>query len=199
MTAIPKTRHSLILRLPTQSDVKAWREFVEIYEPLLLRFALRHGLQDADAREVAQNVFISVAKSVEKWQPDRGRGRFRDWLFKIAKNHLINYLVGTKRKRGAGTTDQIQLLNMIPGRTHEAEQLLTDYRREMFRLAAALAKQSFQPVTWEAFWRTAVMGLSVDEVLGDLGISRTAVYIARSRVTARLKEIIQQWEQDDVL
>ena len=50
MTTNPETRESLILRLPSAADAQAWREFVDLYEPLIIRFAKRRGLQDADAR-----------------------------------------------------------------------------------------------------------------------------------------------------
>lgn len=64
MPANPDTRESLILRLPSANDADAWQEFIDLYKPLVIRFARRRGLQDADAREIAQNVFISVAKAV---------------------------------------------------------------------------------------------------------------------------------------
>ena len=49
----------------------------------------------------------------------------------------------------------------------------------------------FQNRTWQAFWRTAVEGRSPREVAEALGLSVGAVYIAKSRVLARLKEQVQ--------
>lgn len=199
MPANPETRDSLILRLPTQSDAEAWREFIEIYEPLLFRFARRRGLQDADAREIAQNVFLSVAKAVEKWQPDKQKGKFRAWLFCIARNHLINYVAKYSRQRGTGNTSQLQMLRAVPEESAEIDEITNDYRKEMFRLAATQAREAFQEATWNAFWKVAVLGHNVKQVAEELEISTTAVYIARSRVTARIREIVQEWESHDVL
>ena len=56
MQQIPDTRSSLILRLADNVDGEAWDEFVEIYEPFIYRYARRRGLQDADARELVQDV-----------------------------------------------------------------------------------------------------------------------------------------------
>jgi RNA polymerase sigma factor (sigma-70 family) len=197
MTANPDTRESLILRLPSASDAQAWREFIEIYEPLLFRFARRRGLQDADAREIAQGVFLAVAKSVERWQPDKQRGRFRAWLFKIARNHLINYVAKQTRHQAVGGTDEISLLNGIVSPAQDSIE--ADYRREMFRLAAAQVRDSFQGNTWSAFWMTSVLEKSVEDVAAELGLTPGAVYIARSRVIAKLKRTIQSWENENAI
>jgi len=197
MPANPETRESLILRLPSASDADAWQEFIALYEPLIIRFARRRGLQDADAREIAQNVFISVAKAVDRWQPDRERGKFRAWLFRIARNQLINWVAKHSRGRGSGWTHEQNGAEPIDSSQQEALEL--DYRREIFRLAAAHVRESFSENSWDAFWRTSVLGESIDSVAASLGISQGAIYIARSRITARIKLVVEQWEHKDAI
>lgn len=199
MPADPETRESLILRLPSATDAEAWQEFIDLYEPLIIRFARRRGLQDADAREIAQNVFISVAKAVDRWQPDRERGKFRAWLFRIARNQLINWVAKHSRGRGTGRTSELDALAQIDASPGQHAALELDYRREMFRLAAAHVRDSFSESSWNAFWRTSVLGESIDSVAMSLGISHGAIYIARSRITARMKLIIEQWEHNDAI
>ena len=41
MMSLPETRHSLLVRLRDTSDQAAWQQFAELYEPALLRLALR--------------------------------------------------------------------------------------------------------------------------------------------------------------
>jgi RNA polymerase sigma-70 factor, ECF subfamily len=199
MPANPETRESLILRLPSAADAQAWREFVDLYEPLLLRFAKRRGLQDADAREVAQNVFISVAKAVEKWRPDQERGRFRAWLFRIARNHVINWVTKRASVQRLGTSFPAGFqdpADISASAQHSAEM---EYRREMFRLAAAQVRESFSENSWNAFWRTSVLDEPIDLVAGEIGISTGAIYVARSRVLARIRSIIEEWENENAL
>ena len=45
----PDTRARLIARICDLGNGDAWNEFASIYEPVILRFILRHGLQSADA------------------------------------------------------------------------------------------------------------------------------------------------------
>ena len=197
MPANPDTRESLILRLPSARDADAWQEFIDLYEPLVIRFARRRGLQDADAREIAQNVFISVAKAVDRWQPDRERGKFRAWLFRIARNQLINWVAKHSRDRGSGRTSDFIAMAQINAMPQPQDELELDYRREMFRLAAAHVRASFSKSSWDAFWRTSVLNESIESVALSLGISHGAIYIARSRITARIKLIVEQWEHND--
>ena len=59
----PETRPSLMLRLRQAADQQAWTEFVSIYEPLLLRLMKQRGLQEADARDVTQQVILAVTQA----------------------------------------------------------------------------------------------------------------------------------------
>jgi RNA polymerase sigma factor (sigma-70 family) len=199
MTSNPDTRESLILRLPSSQDALAWREFIAIYEPLIIRFAGRRGLQEADAREIAQNVLIAVAKSVDRWQPDRERGRFRAWLFRIARNQLINWISKQATQASSARAIDGSALEQFPSEDYRAAEIELEYRREMFRVAAAQARDSFSASTWDAFWRTAVLAESVDSVAASLELSPGAVYIARSRVTSKIRDIIVQLEDNNAI
>ena len=67
-----------------------------------------------------------------------------------------------------------------------------EYRRRLFRWAADEVQGEFAPSTWQAFWLTAVEGRPPADVAAELGLSVGAVYIARSRVLARLRQRIEQ-------
>ncbi len=58
----PDTRDTLLMRLQDSADRHAWNEFTRLYEPLIFRFAVRCGLQEADARDITQQVLCSVAQ-----------------------------------------------------------------------------------------------------------------------------------------
>jgi RNA polymerase sigma-70 factor (ECF subfamily) len=78
-------------------DGRAWGEFVEIYEPVVYRLARREGLQDADARDLTQQVLMAVAGRVERWDPDRSKGSFRAWLYRVARNLTVNLMINRRR------------------------------------------------------------------------------------------------------
>ena len=97
---------------------QAWDEFVRLYQPVVYRLARRRGFQHADAEELVQEVMLAVARAAEGWVPDPDRGRFRDWLHRIARNLMVNFL--TRRKHqvwGTGKSDMQQMLEAESDRT----------------------------------------------------------------------------------
>jgi len=196
MGEIPDTRPSLLVRIRNPQDERAWREFLDIYEPLVYRLARRKGFQDADARELSQEVFLAVASAIDRWDPDPSRGSFRSWLFRIARNLMVNLLVRQRRHpQGTGSTDIKHLLEEQAAPVGEDSALFDgEYQREAFRWAAGQVRGQFRGTTWKAFWLSSVEGREIKEVAETLGITVGAVYIARSRVMARLRQSVEGLE-----
>lgn len=190
----PATRHSLIVKLRDPADSAAWHEFVALYQPLVYRLARRQGLQDADAHDVCQEVFRSVARAIGDYDLDPARGSFRGWLARIARNLLVNFLTRRPyRLRGSGSTSVQELLEAQPAADPSATALFeAEYRRRVFHWAAESVQGEFTPSTWRAFWLTAVDGQAPAAAAAELKVSVGAVYIARSRVLARLRARIQE-------
>ena len=197
----PTTRRSLVLRLRDLGDQAAWTEFVDVYEPLLYRLARGKGLQDADARDLCQDVFRAVASAIQRWDPDPSKGSFRGWLFRIARNLAVDFLVGQHRHpRGSGRTSVQEMLEARPSSDAQAEaEFLAEFRRRAFHWAAAQVKNEFTDSTWQAFWKSGVENQSIADVGRELGMSAGAVYVARSRVLARLRSRVEQLTEDSGL
>ena len=99
MPLTPTTRASLLLRLCDSEDHEAWVEFVKLYEPVIYRSLRRHGLQDADARDVMQELLLAVSRSIDRWEPRKQHGSFRGWLRRVIRNLTVNWL---KQRPAAG-------------------------------------------------------------------------------------------------
>jgi len=192
----PETRASLLARVRDRADGDAWGQFVELYGPLLYRWGRRHGLQDADAADLAQEVLRSAVAALPGFTYDRGRGRFRGWLLTVAANRLRDWRASPRRaERGSGDTDVQRRLEAVAAPDEEA-WWESEYQRSVFVWAAERVRGEFRPATWQAFWRTAVEGCSGEEAGRELGLSPGAVHVARSRVLARLKQVVhEQLEQ----
>jgi len=191
MSGAPITRPSLLLRLRDAADADAWSEFVRLYTPLIFGHCRRYGLQDADAADIAQEVMRVAARSLPEFQYDSQRGKFRGWMLQTTRHRLHKFF--TRRDRAPQPASDTTLQRFLDREPDQSEQARweEDYRQRLFDWAVEKSRPEFQPATWEAFQLTAVDAVSVKEVAGQLGISVGAVYIARSRVIARLRELIE--------
>ncbi|HVX13498.1 MAG TPA: sigma-70 family RNA polymerase sigma factor [Pirellulales bacterium] len=196
MSAIPSTRVSLLLRLRDSQDHEAWVEFVSLYEAVIYRLLRRHGLQDADAREVMQEVLLAVSRSVDRWDPDKDRGSFRGWLRRVARNLVINWVKrGQRHALATGDSDLQAMLDRLPDQSEpESAEFDHELRRALFQRAAEQVREEVQPATWQAFWRTAVEGAPPAETARQLGMSVGAVRVAKCRVLARLQIAVRDLE-----
>lgn len=192
----PETRNTLIARLPNALDGEAWEQFVDIYRPLVFRLARRKGFQDADAHEIAQEVMVAVAGAAERWEPDPQKGRFRDWLFRIAQNLMIKYLTRRKyRSFATGNSDVDAILINQSASEVDPSILALEHRRELFRWAAERVQNQVTERTWKAFWKKSVDGVGSRQVAEELGMTVGAVHIACSRVRKRIRDEIKPFEE----
>jgi RNA polymerase sigma-70 factor (ECF subfamily) len=186
----------LLVRLRDPGDAEAWRQFVRLYAPLVYRFARGKGLQDADAADVTQDVLRGVGGRIGTLDYRAESGTFRGWLFTMARRRLIDFWKSKRhRERGSGDS-AVALLLSEQAAPDEEERWNQDFRRRLFHWAAEQVRPRFQEATWQAFWQTAVAGRSGREVAAELGLSVAAVYLAKGRVMARLKEQIQALSDD---
>jgi RNA polymerase sigma-70 factor (ECF subfamily) len=196
MTEMPETRSSLLLRLRDRHNGAAWGEFVQVYAPLVYQFARCKGLQDADAADVTQEVLRGVSTAVPEWTYDPERGLFRSWLFTLVHRKVCDFFRRRGRQgQGSGDSGMQRLLEEQPAASEEA-RWNRDYEQRAFAWAAQEVRRRVSHKAWQAFWLGAVENRPTPEVAAELGMSVAAVYLAKSRVMARLKDQIRLLEMD---
>jgi RNA polymerase sigma-70 factor (ECF subfamily) len=190
------TRASLILRLQNAEDMAAWDEFAAIYRPVVFNVAISRGFQAADADNLVQEVFISVTSAVSKWLERDDRGSFRAWLLRIARNAAVD-MITQKATRSLGRDEseaQCQLAN-LPAPSELSTALDLEYERMVFHWAAEQVRESVAEHTWNAFWMTSIEEFSVEEAAAKLNTRPGNIYFARSRVMAKIKELVKQYQE----
>jgi len=189
-----RTTTMLLEGLFDTDDRLAWGEFDARYRPILLAFARRLGLGEPDAFDIAQETLLQFVKEYRAGRYDRDRGRLRSWLIGIAR-----YRIASMRRTGARrpATPAGTAIMTLPD---EAELTnVWESERRMVVLQAALnelrARTKLTDQTLKAFEMLVIRQMPVSAVAEELEITAHDVYLAKSRVAARLREIIDRLEQ----
>jgi RNA polymerase sigma-70 factor (ECF subfamily) len=164
-------------------DQKAWDRFVDLYSPLLYECAHRLEVQEADALDLVQEVFLHLHQKLPEFRYDQQQS-FRGWLRTVLLNKWRD------RHRGQSPpapVDPGRLADLSGGDPWQSFAE-TDYRRYLVRRAMDLMRTDYEPTTWQAFWETTVRERPPAEVAQELQLSLDAVYKATSRVRQGLRQ-----------
>lgn len=197
MPDFPETNESLIVQVRDPANRAAWEQFEQLYRPVIFRIARAKGLQHADALDLVQQVLISVASAIDRYEKQNAGVRFRNWLGRITRNAILKALSRRPRDRASGGSDVLDVLSEIPADPETEALFNLEYRRELFQRAAGQVRSQSQEVTWLAFEMTELQQISIERTAALLQVSTGSVYAARSRVMRRIRNTILQLEESD--
>lgn len=182
------TSLSLLERVRAR-DARAWERLVSLYTPLLDQWCRQYRVQDADAADIRQKVFLAVADGIGTFRRDEAGGSFRGWLRVITWRKVLDHQRREAPKAAPGGDAYEQQLHMPAPEPQGPEAgAEREESRLLYRRAMELMARDFEETTWKAFYMVVVHDLSPAEVAAELGISRNAVYLAKARVLSRLRE-----------
>ena len=188
-----KTSPSLLGRLrDSPDDQSAWGEFVGRYQPRLLAWGRRWGLQDSDAQEVAQNVMVRLASKLRVLSYDPSLS-FRGWLYTIARNAWSDF-VSDQRKRSM-SADPTEVLQRLEAREDLEQRLAEVFDLELLEEATSRVKARVEEKTWEAFRRTAMLEETAAVASAALNMPIASVFKAKSNIQKLLQEEIANLER----
>lgn len=181
---------SLAVRLKDNSLV-AWRELVVLYGPLVDTWSAKAGLAEATREDVAQEVFLIVHRSINGFDPSQPGATFRGWLWKITRNVVLKSL-GKSEPRAIGGSSANAGMGQVIDPWDDASEFEppsdANDTAMLMRRAIEQIKPRVEQQTWNAFWKTVVLGNSTADVAEELGMSTAAVRKAKSRTLHRLRQ-----------
>ncbi|MGO9601602.1 MAG: RNA polymerase sigma factor [Isosphaeraceae bacterium] len=189
------TRASVILGI-CQHDPSSWHEFHLIYRPLLMSYLLKQGLRESDAFDVVQDVFVKLLGKIQSY--DRSKCRFRDWLFRVARNSLIDYIRRRASYEKALEGWARSKLRDFETNSVEMERSWIDlHRKNIFRHALRVVRSQVSQKTWGCFEGRLIDDRPAEEIARELGISGTgAVYVSACRVLKKVRAVCEQFDED---
>jgi RNA polymerase sigma-70 factor (ECF subfamily) len=184
-----ETRQSLLLRAQT-GETNAWKDLTDLYRPLILCWLSRQGVPPRDLEDLSQEVLLSVVKQLPGFQHSGNRGAFRTWLRTIVCRRTADYWRaidgGTQASGGSGVTAALQAI--ADPESELSRQWDEEHDRYVLHRLLDLVEAEFEPLSLQAFRRVALDGVSGAEAAHELGLSVAAVYAAKSRILARIRQ-----------
>jgi RNA polymerase sigma-70 factor (ECF subfamily) len=184
-----ETRQSLLIRAQT-GETDAWKDLTDLYRPLILGWLNRQGVPAGDLEDLSQDVLLSVVTHLPGFQHSGQRGAFRAWLRTIVCSRTVDYWRAIDaRAQASGGSGAVAALQQIADPDSELNrQWDEEHDRYVLHCLLDLIDEEFEPITLLAFRRLALEGSSGAEVARELGLSVAAVYVAKSRVLARISQ-----------
>jgi len=190
------TRSSLLARLQGARDEQAWHEFEARYRDLVRRYCRRTGLQESDAEDVAQAVFLALARRLPTFQLEPARGRFRDYLGRVVTN--------TIHRLHSSPTERVQLVGAdILAEVVDPTEILEpgwedEWMSHHLRVALRKVRAQATPETMAIFERL-LAGESVEDVARTTDHTPDSIYKVKQRIGERLHAEVEQQLLDEDL
>ncbi len=190
------TSFTLLEGLKNRQDSRAWQRFMARYEPMVMAFARKLGLNDTDAQDVCQETMLGFIQAYGDGRYDRDKGRLRSWLFGIAHRKAIDMKRRRAREIVVGDkTDASAFLGRIESPDQAKEIWEQQWQRSVLRACLEEVSKDLSPNTVKAFDLYVFEQWPVEKVAEQLGISQNAVYIAKTRVMERVRKIKAEMEE----
>ncbi len=187
-----QTRVSLLLRVRDSSDEQAWREFYELYAPLLYAYARAHGLKHEDAEDIRAICCETLVKSMKNFDYEKSKGGFKAWLRTMVHRRVVDRL-RKRRERPA----QIEELRALPAETPSAEQLWEEaWTKRHLAYCVERVRQRVAVRTFELFDLLTREQLSVAEICAQKQVSANQVYKAKARMIEMIRQEMRLLDPD---
>ncbi len=187
-----QTRLSLLVRLTRTggADATAWREFVDIYTPLIYCWCRGHKLQDTDARDVTQQVLLKLSTVLPTFQYDPSKS-FRAWLTTLTHHAWVDFL-SSRQVSGSGNARIWAALASVEAREDLMQKIDEEFDLEQLEQVMRVVQARVEPDTWEAFRLTALEGRPAAEVARQLQKQVANIYVSRSNVQKMLQDELER-------
>ncbi len=192
-----QTASNLVKGITDFQNHQRWYEFNQLYRPMIRKILRDKGLRPDEMDDVVQEIYLSMLSTIERFQYDRSKGKFRSWLSKIAQR-----AVSAHRARQGECNRLRRRQSEVPVDPHVlAESQLTSEQLggvndERLQLCLKLARSRFDERTWLPFYLRVIEETPIKDVEQITNMNRNAIYQSVHRVKQCLREMLSQLDNE---
>jgi len=181
-----------------RGDRAAFGELVDKYRQPLFNFIFRTLRDEAESEDVAQNVFLQVYKSRDRY---RRTAKFSTWLFTIARNLCLNEIRRRSRHPAESLTETPGENEDQPARQYEDKTVRLPTENALHGELAAKVEQALAELPENQ--RTAILLCRQDELSYEeiaevlecsLSATKSLIHRGRETLKEKLKPYLQTGE-----
>lgn len=190
------TSATLLGRMASGADNNAnWTEFVGRYGPQVLNWCRQQGCPESDLEDALQEVLIKLLKAFASFQYDPNKS-FRAWLSVVTRNAVADIVRSPQsRIRGHGG-DTYDSLAQVPAADDLENALHAEFQQELLQQASLIVREQVKPATWQSYELIEIRAMSPVDAAAQLQMPVEHVYVAKSRVIARLRAEVAKIQEE---
>ncbi|WP_299126023.1 sigma-70 family RNA polymerase sigma factor [uncultured Winogradskyella sp.] len=168
-------------------DTKAYAQLVDCYKDLVYTLALRMLKHREEAEEVAQDTFIKVFKSLDKF---KGDSKFSTWIYRVAYNTCLDNIKKNKKHLNDVAIDEYNF-NKLDTIDNALDNMIKEEKSVLIKKCInKLPEDSSALLTLFYFEE-----LSLDEISKIINIEANTVKVKLFRARKKLAVILEQYLQ----
>ena len=185
-----ETTGSSVLRAVANTENEAaWQRLFDLYAGFIFSIARSKGLKPEDADDIVQVVFTDLTRNLPTFQYDRSKGKFRSYLAGLVHWRVMDRLKAGKRDMELMASFEEESKATAAGDAAFEER---EWQAAAMEEALRRIKPDVRPEHYAAFVASTVEGQDTETVMRLYGLSRDNLYQIRKRLTAKLRETVEQ-------
>ena len=182
MYTADRTEEQVLVMRAQRGEQEAFQVLVERYQSLVYTLALRMVSSPEDARDVAQEAFVSAWKALPKFRMD---AKFSTWLYRLTMNAATDLLRRRKKEREDRSLDDEAVAVGVADPTPSPQELAEQKeRREILRRCIAQLSDNHRKI----LLLREVNGLDYAEIGEVLELTPGTVKSRLARARRELRE-----------
>jgi len=166
-------------------DDRSWDEFSSTYSPYICAILYKSGVNDSTIDDLKQNIMVKIWKSIENFEYNPDKCKFRTWLSTVCRNVIYNHFRDRKVS--------VPYLEDTSADAKDAEiDAMMEQEWKIYIASKALENVTDRlgEATMKSY-RLFYEGMKAPEIAKELNIQENTVYVHCKRVKeAMAREII---------